>query len=91
MNLLEVAQEISRRLARLFLPKGDAGRPCHGGDPRFRADPHWKDLILFHEYFDGDTGRGIGAKHQSVWTALIIRCLEDPAAARKAKTAPGPA
>jgi len=85
MNLLQVAQEISRRLARLFQPDAEGGRPCHGGDPRFRADPHWKDLLLFHEYFDGDTGRGIGAKHQTGWTALVIRCLEDLAAARKAK------
>ena len=86
MNLLQVAQEISRRLARLFLPDAEGGRPCHGGDPRFRADPHWKDLLLFHEYFDGDTGRGIGAKHQTGWTALVIRCLEDLATARRAKS-----
>ena len=87
MNLLQVAQEISRRLAHLFLPDAEGGRPCHGGDPRFRADPHWKDLLLFHEYFDGDTGRGIGAKHQTGWTALVIRCLEDLAAARRGKPA----
>jgi hypothetical protein len=77
MNLSEVAREIERRLAGIFLPDAGAGRPCHGGDRRFQADPHWRDLLLFHEYFHGDTGRGVGASHQTGWTALVIRCLED--------------
>src|SRR5262249_53284486 len=56
MNLREVAQEISRRLGALFLPDGKGRRPCHGDDPRFAGDPHWRDLVLFNEYFHGETG-----------------------------------
>ncbi|MBK8232571.1 MAG: glucosidase [Candidatus Eisenbacteria bacterium] len=77
LNLSEVAREISNRVARLFLPDKRGQRPCHGKDARFSTDPHWRDLVLFHEYFHGDTGRGLGASHQTGWTALSIRCLED--------------
>jgi Glycosyl hydrolase family 63 C-terminal domain len=83
MNLLEVSHEISRRLASVFLPDERGVRPCHGGDPRFAEDPNWRELLLFHEYFHGDTGRGVGASHQTGWTALVVRCLEDLAAGRK--------
>jgi hypothetical protein len=76
MNLKEVAHELADRLKRIFVPNGDGQRPCHGGDPRFAADPHWKDLVLFYEYFHGDDGRGIGASHQTGWTALVTRLLE---------------
>jgi len=76
MNLKQVAHEISRRLSSLFLPGADGKRPCHGNDARYAADPHWKDLVLFYEYFHGDTGRGCGANHQTGWTALAVRCLE---------------
>jgi hypothetical protein len=72
MDLREVAREISRRLVRLFLPERENGRPCHGGIPRFAEDPHWRDLLLFHEYFHADTGRGVGASHQTGWTALVV-------------------
>jgi hypothetical protein len=75
MNLQQVAREIGRRLASLFLPDATGRRPCHGDDPRFARDPHWKDLVLFHEYFHGDTGRGLGASHQTGWTALATRLL----------------
>jgi hypothetical protein len=75
MNLKEVAREIGRRLAGLFLPDRSGHRPCHGDDPRFARDPHWKDLVLFYEYFHGDTGRGLGASHQTGWTALATRLL----------------
>jgi hypothetical protein len=77
MNLQEVAREIAMRLARIFLPDASGRRPCHGDDRRFADDPHWRDLVLFYEYFHGDTGRGIGASHQTGWTALVARCLED--------------
>ncbi len=77
MNLAEVSRELSSRMARLFLPDAQGKRPCHGDDARFASDPHWKDLVLFHEYFHGETGRGLGASHQTGWTALAIRCLED--------------
>src|SRR4029079_7447002 len=60
-NLAQVAHDLSGRLARLLLPGPDGARPCHGGDPRFATDPRWRDLVLFHEYFHGDTGRGLGA------------------------------
>jgi Mannosylglycerate hydrolase MGH1-like glycoside hydrolase domain len=77
MHLGRVAAELSGRLARTFLPDGAGARPCHGGDPRYAADPHFKDLVLFYEYFHGDTGKGLGASHQTGWTALVARCLED--------------
>jgi hypothetical protein len=86
-NLREVAQELARRLGALFLPDQEGRRPCHGGDLRYAADPHWKDLVLFHEYFHGDTGRGIGASHQTGWTALVLRSIEDTARMRESGVA----
>jgi hypothetical protein len=77
LNLAEVALELGRRVSRLFLPGADGRRPCHGDDPRFHDDPHWRDLVLFHEYFHGDTGCGVGASHQTGWTALAVRVLEN--------------
>jgi hypothetical protein len=76
MNLRDVATEIARRLSSLFLPDGSGARPCHGNDMRYADDPHWKNLVLYYEYFHGDTGRGCGANHQTGWTALVVRCLE---------------
>jgi hypothetical protein len=76
MNLGEVAREIAARLTRLFLPDADGRRPCHGDEARFAKDPAFRDLVLFHEYFHGETGRGLGASHQTGWTALVTRCLE---------------
>jgi hypothetical protein len=83
MNLERVARELQERLASLFLPDAEGRRPCHGNDPRFAADPHWRDLVWFHEYFHGDTGRGLGACHQTGWTALVLRCLERRASERR--------
>jgi hypothetical protein len=80
VNLREAAHELARRLASIFLPDANGRRPCHGDDPRYASDPHWRDLALFHEYFHGDTGRGLGASHQTGWTALAIRCIEKYAA-----------
>ena len=77
MNLQQVAREIASRLVRLALPDNAGRRPCHGDDPRYSGDGAWKDLVLFYEYFHGDTGKGLGASHQTGWTALIARCLED--------------
>ncbi|MBI2889579.1 MAG: glucosidase [Nitrospirae bacterium] len=77
MNLGEVAHEMASRVAALFR-RGDTGRrPSMGDDRRHAGDPHWRDLVLFHEYFHGDTGRGMGASHQTGWTALVARLLED--------------
>jgi hypothetical protein len=72
-----VATELSLRLAAAFLPDASGARPCHGGDSRYASDPHFKDLVLFYEYFHGDTGEGLGASHQTGWTALVARCLEE--------------
>jgi hypothetical protein len=84
MNLLEVAQDLASRLSRLFLAGPDGARPCMGADARFARDANWKDHLLFHEYFNGDTGEGLGASHQTGWTALIVRCLEKHAVGRLA-------
>jgi hypothetical protein len=77
MNLQEVAVALATRLARIFRWDENGGRICHGRDRRFAEDPHWRDLLLFHEYFHGDTGQGLGASHQTGWTALITRLLLD--------------
>jgi hypothetical protein len=77
LNLAEVAREIGGRLGRLFRPGPDGARPCHGGELRYRDDPHFHDLVLFHEFFHADTGQGLGASHQTGWTALVARLLED--------------
>jgi hypothetical protein len=82
LTLDEMARELSARLASIFLADEQGQRPCHGGDRRFAEDPHWKDLVLFHEYFHGETGRGVGASHQTGWTALAIRLIEDQARGR---------
>ena len=87
LDLSEVAHFLSCRLTSLFTPDESGARPCHGGDARYASDPHWKDLILFHEYFHGDTGRGLGATHQTGWTALVTRCIEDLAEASSAARA----
>ena len=71
MTLFEVAREISERLARLFLRDEQGARPVHGGATKFQSDPHWRDLILFYEYFHGDNGAGLGASHQTGWTGLV--------------------
>jgi hypothetical protein len=76
MNLAEVAGELRRRLGRIFLPDAGGRRPCHGADARYAQDPHWRDLVLFYEYFHGDSGRGVGASHQTGWTALASECFE---------------
>jgi hypothetical protein len=77
MHLGQVAHELTVRLVRLFLPAEDGRRPCDGDNWQYATDPHWRDLLLFHEYFHGDTGRGLGASHQTGWTALVARCLLD--------------
>ena len=71
-----MAAELSRGLTRLFLRGRDGRRPIYGGCDRLQQDPHWRDLILFHEYFDGDEGRGIGASHQTGWTGLVAKLIE---------------
>jgi hypothetical protein len=76
MNLLEIAQEISARLTRIFLRDEQGSRPVYGGTEIFQSDPHWKDLVLFYEYLHGDNGAGLGASHQTGWTGLVARLFE---------------
>ena len=71
MNLFEVAREIVERLAKLFLRNEQGRRPVYGAAEKFQSDPHWRDNILFYEYFHGDNGAGIGASHQTGWTGVI--------------------
>jgi Glycosyl hydrolase family 63 C-terminal domain len=75
-DLWQVAAEISRRLIRIFLRGKDGRRPVAGGTELFQSDPHWKDLVLFYEYFHGDNGTGIGANHQTGWTGLVAKLIE---------------
>jgi hypothetical protein len=76
MNLYEVAEEISRRLSAIFTQDESGRRPVYGNIQKFQEDPEWKDYILFHEYFHGDTGAGIGASHQTGWTGTIARTMQ---------------
>jgi hypothetical protein len=76
LTFKEIADELNRRLAALFLPGADGRRPLHGAETRYRDDPDFKDLLLFYEYFHGDNGRGLGASHQTGWSALVARLLE---------------
>jgi len=76
MNLWEVAGEISRRLSRIFLRDDEGRRPVFGPTEKFQTDPNWRDLVPFHEYFNGDNGMGIGASHQTGWTGLVAKLLQ---------------
>ena len=75
-DLWQVSREISKRLGRIFLRGKDGRRPVAGGIEQFQSDPHWRDLILFYEYFHGDNGAGLGASHQTGWTGLVAKLLE---------------
>ncbi|HTS57284.1 MAG TPA: hypothetical protein VMH03_07045 [Terriglobales bacterium] len=82
LTLWEVAAELSRRLAGIFLRNEKGERPVYQGVPKFQADPNWNELILFHEYFHGDTGRGVGANHQTGWTGLVSKLLQQSGESR---------
>ncbi len=88
LTLREVAIELSRRLAGIFMADASGHRPCHGTEARYAEKAEWKDLVLFNEYFHGDNGSGVGATHQTGWTALVIKLIEDLASHR---AAPSPA
>ncbi len=79
LNLGQVADVLRRRLASIFMPDGSGRRPWQGGNEVFACDPHWRDLQLFHEYFHGETGQGLGASHQTGWTALVTEYIGDMA------------
>ena len=76
MTLFEVAKEIARRLSMAFLRDADGQRPVYGGTTKFQEDPHWRDYILFYEYFHGDNGAGLGASHQTGWSGLVALTLD---------------
>jgi hypothetical protein len=76
LNLWEVSQELSRRLSHIFLQNEDGQRPVYGNIDKFQNDPHWRDHVLFYEYFHGDNGRGVGASHQTGWTGLVAKLLQ---------------
>ena len=76
MTLWEVAAELSRRLASIFTRDAEGRRPVFGNLEKFQADPHWRDLLLFHEYFNGDSGVGVGASHQTGWTGLVTKLMQ---------------
>jgi hypothetical protein len=76
MNLFEVAQELAARLERIFLRNESGRRPVYGDTGKFQTDPHWKDFILFFEYFHGDNGAGLGATHQTGWTGLVAKLID---------------
>jgi len=90
MTLLEVAREITARLTRIFLRDASGRRPVFGGSEKFQTDPHWRDHVLFYEYFHGDNGAGVGASHQTGWTGTVARLLQQLAAPTTEETfAPG--
>ena len=76
MDLWQVSQELSRRLESLFLRKSDGRRPAYGNNDVLNLDPHWREFLLYHEYFHGDTGEGLGASHQTGWTALVAKLFQ---------------
>jgi hypothetical protein len=76
MNLYEVAKELATRLTRIFLRDASGKRPVYGGTEKFQTDPHWRDNLLFYEYFHGDLGAGIGASHQTGWTGLVATLIQ---------------
>ncbi|MGD0516547.1 MAG: glucosidase [Thermoguttaceae bacterium] len=76
MNLFEVAKEIADRLTRIFTRDEHDRRPVYGGTEKFQSDPHWRDHILFYEYFHGDNGAGLGASHQTGWTGVVAKCIQ---------------
>jgi hypothetical protein len=76
MNLFEVSKEIAERLSRIFMRDKQGKRPVYGGTEKFQTDPHWRDYLLFYEYFHGDNGAGLGASHQTGWTGLVAKTIQ---------------
>ena len=77
MTLTEIAGEIANRMIRIFTSNEDGKRPVHGGSTKFQEDPYWRDLILFYEFYHGDNGAGLGASHQTGWSALVAALIND--------------
>jgi hypothetical protein len=76
LNLYQVAEEVTHRLSNIFLRDKDGHRPVYGGVRKFQDDPHWRDHLLFYEYFHGDNGAGLGASHQTGWTGIVARLMQ---------------
>jgi hypothetical protein len=76
MNLFEVSKELGDRLSSIFTRNEEGKRPVYGGMEKFQDDPYWRDYILFHEYFHGDNGAGLGASHQTGWTGVIAKIIQ---------------
>jgi hypothetical protein len=85
MTLWAVAGELSRRMTNIFLQDASGRRPAFGGMEKFQTDPHWRDLVLFHEYFHGDSGAGMGASHQTGWTGIVAKLLQQSGESRRHK------
>ena len=83
MTLLQVAQELAKRLTGIFLHNASGKRPVDGAAKKFADDPHWRDLVLFYEYFHGDTGAGVGATHQTGWTGCVAAIIQTNAVVTK--------
>jgi hypothetical protein len=77
LTLREVAEDLANRMIRIFTRDESGRRPLYGSIRKFQEDPHWRDLILFHEYFDGETGLGLGASHQTGWTGLVASLIDE--------------
>jgi hypothetical protein len=87
LTLWQVAAELSQRLSSIFMRHDDGSRAAYGSNSVFQNSPHWKDLVLFHEYFNGDTGKGLGASHQTGWTAIVAKLLQQNGEGARRRTA----
>jgi hypothetical protein len=83
LTLWDVAGELSRRMTSIFLQDGSGRRPVFGNVEKFQTDPHWRDLVLFHEYFHGDSGAGVGASHQTGWTGVVTKLMQQSGESRE--------
>ena len=83
MTLWDVAAELSRRMTSIFLKDGSGRRPVFGNLEKFQSDPHWRELVLFHEYFHGDSGVGLGASHQTGWTGVVTKLMQQSGESRE--------
>jgi hypothetical protein len=85
LTLWEVAGELSRRMTSIFLQDGKGRRPVNGSIEKFQTDPHWRDFVLFYEYFNGDSGAGVGASHHTGWTGLVTKLMQQSGESRRRK------
>ena len=86
-TLWDVAGELSRRMTNIFVRDEKGHRPVFGNLEKFQTDPHWRDLVLFHEYFHGDSGYGVGASHQTGWTGIVTKLMQQSCESKRAEPA----